>query len=369
MKNPNLRISTLSTALPSTTSNYLTQYYPVPSQLGGSVHHSYDAYWGAIEAMLLDDEVSGDLELRKTVALSMPWVWSGTDVAIDNAKMLLSSIDFDGLLMAGLKHLEYGFNPVELEWLQDTDKVYPIGFSHRAPRQFRIGQQGELIFMHGDFESMTVQPGQVMVFLRNASKEKPYGESLLESVWPTWQVKWNHIANLDRLGEKYAVPSVVALAENGANQDSLNTISYNLAELEGGAGVALGGVKSLHELTISGKATELVDVIKFYDNKICKRITGQTLSTGNQDYGSRALGEVFERATLRITASDLKVVINTINLTLIRWLRLLNPGLEVASMLFDDEAFKAMVEGAKPSANKDPLSLSDSPREELMLCL
>ncbi|WP_418113401.1 DUF935 family protein [Vibrio scophthalmi] len=369
MKNPNLKISTLSSSLPNATTNYLTQYYPVPSQLGGNAQNTYDAYWGAIEAMLLDDEVSGDLELRKTVALSMPWFWEGTENAVANTKRLLSFIDFDALLMAALKHLEYGFNPIELDWFAQGNDVYPIGFSARAPKLFRIGQQGDLLYLHGNFESLHVTPGKVIVFVRNGSKEKPYGESLLESVWPTWQVKWTHISNLDRLGEKYAVPSVVALAKDGANQDDLNNISASLASLDGGSGIALGGVSSLQELKISGKATELVDVIKFYDNKICKRITGQTLSTGNQEYGSRALGEVFERATLRITASDLKVVINTINITLMRWLKMLNPTLEIALMRFDEEAFKALLAQSATTPSNEPLSLSNVPDEKYLLCL
>ncbi|MBE8578721.1 phage portal protein family protein [Vibrio sp. OPT18] len=369
MKNPSLKISTLSSSLPSATTNYLSQYYPVPSQLGGNVHNSYDAYWGAIEAMLLDDEVAGDLELRKTVALSMPWSWVGDENAIANTKRLLSYIDFDSLLMAGLKHLEYGFNPVELDWLSNGDEVYPAAFSVRAPKLFRIGAQGELLFLHGNFESLQVTPGKVMVFVRNGSREKPYGESLLESVWPTWQVKWTHIANLDRLGEKYAIPSVVALAKDNASQHDLDNISGNLSAIESGSAIALGGVEELVELKSGGKAPELVEVIKFYDNKICKRITGQTLSTGNGDYGSRALGEVFERATLRITASDLKVVINTINLTLLRWLATLNPTLSIASMQFDEEAFKAMIDKSSNTNAPAPLSLSNVPDENYLLCL
>ena len=370
MKNLNLKISTLSSSLAKVGGNYLTDYYPVPSQLGMSANDSYDMYWGAIEAMLLDDEVSGDLELRRAVALSMPWFWEGSDAAIENMKRLLSFIDFDELLNASLKHVEYGFNPIELDWFDDNGSVYPVGFSARAPRLFRVGDHGKLYYCLRAFEPMSVPPGKVIVFVRNASREKPYGESLLESVWPTWQVKWNHVANLDRLGEKYAVPSVVALAADSAgNQTTLDDISYNLAQIESGSSVALAGVKSIQELTISGKATELVDVIKFYDNKICKRITGQTLSTGNQEYGSRALGEVFERATLRLTASDLKVVINTLNLTLIRWLKDLNPTTELPLMRFDEEAFKLMVNSSAETKNSDPLTLSNSPDKSLLLCL
>lgn len=335
-----------------------------------SANDSYDMYWGAIEAMLLDDEISGDLELRRAVALSMPWFWEGSDAAIENIKRLLSFIDFDELINASLRHVEYGFNPIELDWFGGNGTVYPTSFSARAPRLFRIGDHGKLYYCASAFEPVGVHPGKVIVFVRNASREKPYGESLLESVWPTWQVKWNHVANLDRLGEKYAVPSVVALAEASANnQGDLNNISYNLAQLEGGAGVALSGVKSIKELAISGKATELVDVIKFYDNKICKRITGQTLSTGNQEHGSRALGEVYERGTLRLTASDLKLVINTLNLTLIRWLKELNPTVELPFMRFDEKAFKLMVNGSSETKTNDPLTLSHSPDKSMLLCL
>lgn len=363
-----LKISTLSSSLPNA-GNYLEKYYPVPSQLGASANDTYDAYWGAIEAMLLDDEIAGDLELRKTVSASMPWKWYGSEQAINNIKMLLQYVDFDDLLMQSLSHIEYGFNPIELTWAQDSDIIYLADFARRAPRLFKIGDDSALLYCLNAYGPSKVPPGKVMVVLRNATSDKPYGESLLESVWPTWQVKWNHVANLDRLGEKYAVPTVIATTKSASNQTQLDNTSEALASIEGGSGLALGGVDSIHQLTISGKATELVDVIKFYDNKICKRITGQTLSTGNQDFGSRALGEVFERATLRISASDLKVVIKTINLTLIRWMRQLNPDLELANMQFDDEAFQAMVTQSKDTPSSTPLTLSNTPDEDLLLCL
>ncbi|UJZ95053.1 DUF935 domain-containing protein [Photobacterium damselae subsp. damselae] len=365
-----LKISTLSSSLPNA-GNHLEKYYPTPMQLGAAANNTYDAYWGAIEAMLLDDEIAGDLETRKTVSASMPWVWYGTDAAIENTKALLQYIDFDDLIMQSLSCVEYGFNPIEIMWHADKKGFsYPIDFVRRAPRLFRISNSGELLYLANSYDPITVPAGKVMVVLRSPTSEKPYGESLLESVWPTWQVKWNHVANLDRLGEKYAVPTVIATTKSASNQAELDATSETLASIEGGAGIALGGVDNIHQLTISGKATELVDVIKFYDNKICKRITGQTLTTGNQEYGSRALGEVFERATLRISASDLKVVIKAINLTLLRWLKELNPNIDIAMMKFDDKAFNAMLEQSKETLpSKDPLTLSTVPDEDLMLCL
>lgn len=371
MKIQTLKISTLSSSLPNAgNSNYLQQYYPTPSQLGESANNSYDAYWGAIEAMLLDEEIAGDLETRKAVSASMPWKWLGSSSAIENTKSLLQFIDFDDLIMQSLSCVEYGFNPIELTWQQESGFIIPVNFVRRAPRLFKIGKAGELLYLANIYDPIKVPHGKVMVILRNATVEKPYGESLLESVWPTWQVKWNHVANLDRLGEKYAIPTVIATSKSTSNQQNLDETSEVLSSIEGGAGIALGGVDSIHQLTISGKATELVDVIKFYDNKICKRITGQTLTTGNQEYGSRALGEVFERATLRISASDLKVVIKSLNFTLLRWLRELNPQIELATMVFDEEAFNALLDqGKESSPSTAPLTLSNIPDEDLMLCL
>lgn len=335
-----------------------------------SATETYDMYWGAIEAMLLDDEISGDIELRRSVALSMPWHWEGSDNAKENMKRLLSYIDFDEFINVSLRHVEYGFNPIELDWTNNNGNVYPTSFSARAPRLFRVGEHGQLYYCLSAFEPQAVSPGKVIVFVRNASREKPYGESLLESVWPIWQVKWNHVTNLDRLGEKYAIPSIVALMTDGANnQPALDSVSYSLAQVDSGSSVALAGVKDIVELSISGKATELLDVIKMYDNKICKRITGQTLSTGNQQYGSRSLGETYERATLRLTASDLKLVINTLNLTLVRWLKELNPTTELPIMKFDEIAFQAMAGAAIEPEKKEPVVLSNSADNWMSLCL
>lgn len=363
-KKRTLLISTLASALPVGKS--LLNIYPVPMQLGETAHSSYDPYWGAIDAMMLDDEIAGDIELRKSVAISMPWRWVGSDESIANTQMLLSNIDMNDLFMCSLSHLEYGFNALEVEWSNESGVVMPVSISRRIPSLFRIQHDGELLYSGGSWPGTVVPRGKVIIIARNASRDRPYGESILEAAWPIWQVKWSHIASLDRLGEKYAVPSVVALSKTVTDQSKLNMISEALASLESGAGVALGGIDSVIALNSSGKATELLAVIKHYDNKLCKLISGQTLSTGNAANGSRALGEVFERATLRLSASDLKVVLRALNETLIKWLAELNPTLDIAHFEFDEEAFKAVL-GQAPALSA--VTLSNVPDEDLLLCL
>ncbi|WP_162618055.1 phage portal protein family protein [Shewanella halifaxensis] len=367
MIKPSLRSSTLFSKLPAA-GNTISAYYPAPSQLGAALSSSYDAYWGAIEAMLIDDEIVSDIELRKTAALSMPWKWSGTPTAIENTERLLANIDMDDLIMQSLKCVEWGFNPMEVDWVQENNIIMPSEIFSRTPSHFAISNTQELLYRGNAFAPVPVPKGKVIAVIRNASREKPYGVSLLEAAWAIWQVKWTHVAQLDRLGEKYAVPSTVAISKTATQQDQLDNISANLAAIESGASVALGGVDEIVQLSITGKATELVDVIRFYDNKLCKLITGQTLTTGNQQYGSKALGEVYERATLRISASDLKIVIKTLNFTLLKWLSEFNGNIDIAKMQFDEEVFKQMLDKSADT-KPEPVALSHEPDASLLLCL
>lgn len=332
---------TLSLATPlASPGNWLADYYPSPLALGGQASDSFDPYWGAIDAMLVDEEVDADVELRHAAAMTLPWYLEGTPDDVAFAERALALVDMEGLLEDALCAAEWGFNPLEVEWSQEDGPWMPVRIERRHSRLFRIDAQSKLYYAaKGGVGFAPVIDGKVIAVRRKATKERPYGVSVLESIWPIWQVKWTHVAQLERLGQKYSVPSVVALA-NAVNAEQLGEISAILAGLESGEGVALSNVKDVVQLTASGKAQELLEVIRHYDTKISKRITGQTLTSNTQQYGSRSLGEVHERAALRIAIGDLKMVFGCLNATLLRWIFTLNNQPGQVRLVFDKKAFE-----------------------------
>ncbi|MGY4028139.1 phage portal protein family protein [Aeromonas rivuli] len=341
--------SSLVTRLPAA-GNRFTDYYPTPLGLGMHEASAFDPYWGAIEAMLFDEEVSADVELRHAASLTLPWYLEGAPDDIAFAERVLAGLPVEKLLEDALSAAEWGFSPLEVDWDNSTGPLCPVHIERRKSRLFRLDDKGQVYYAtQGAMGFTPVPTGKIIPVRRQATRETPYGASILESVWPIWQVKWTHVAQLERLGQKYSVPSVAALAEASAGNE-LDVISATLAGLESGEGVALSGVKELIQLTANGKAPELLQVIQHYDSKICKRITGQTLTSSTQQYGSRSLGEVHERAALRISIGDLEMAFANLNTTLLRWIFTFNQQPGRVTLVFDKKAFEATLKATQTNA-------------------
>lgn len=359
-RSTNLAAQLFSLLPVSDAGNAFSDYYPVPVSLGAAGFEFSEYYWMCIDAMLQDDEITADLELRHATSMMTPYTIEGSASDIAFVNDMLSELELDVLMEQCLYHADYGFNPVELDWVKDGSTIRPVLSERRHPRSFRWGKDGKLLYSASGgtgFDFKPVPEGKVIPVVRNGSREKPYGESVLESAWPVWQTKWAHIEQLERLSQKYSVPSTIALADAAnASEQTLANLAVQMAVIDGGGSVALSGVNSVVELSASGKATELMSVIKDFNNQMAKLITGQTLTGSNQKYGSRSLGEVHERAAFRITINDARIVYNTLNRTLFPWLFAFNKRPGGLRMRFDQKRFLAELAA---SQGKSVITLSD----------
>ncbi len=370
----NLTLSSLIARLPT---DVIVNHYPLPTELGNARYQSSNYYFGAIRAMLLDEEVASDIEMRHATAMTVPYVIEGStnDVAFYNDVM--ADFDLEMLMEQMLSATEFGFMPVELIWEKDGSLLRLSDSEQKRPEDFRLLKDGTLVYSAVDYTAKTPVTGKVIPVLRNATTERPYGETILESVWPIWQSKWISWANIERLGEKYAIPTAIALAQDANGGSDLQRIADSLAPVMNGDAVALSGVKEIVTLDANGKVDELLRTIEYIDNKISKRITGQTLTGSNQKYGSRSLGEVHERAAMRVSKRDARMVHKTLNNTLFKWIFLANGRQGNIKIRVDEEAYKAMLESALangsgvepvlPSSHRQGLEFSNVPGKHLCL--
>ena len=96
---------------------------------------------------------------------------------------------------------------------------------------------------------------------------------------------------------------MVALTD-ATDQTAVQQVADSLAPLRNGDAAAVAGVKDIEVLNAHGKADEVLSAIKYIDSKITYRLTGQTLSTDNQEYGSRSMGDVHQKNALFYAKSD-----------------------------------------------------------------
>ncbi|NOU49987.1 DUF935 family protein [Pseudoalteromonas sp. JBTF-M23] len=343
-----------SLTTPLDSNNPLIGYYPQPGQIYDVP--TFNSYWGAIHTMLQDDQVIASLDLRKSRALAKPTIWVGDERAIALIKDVLANLTFTQDQKDGLSALELGFNPCEIQWGNAGADWWVDSIEKRAPEKFRIGQRGELLYSNQSYEFKAVPDKKVILFTRNATRENPYGETVLKSCYPHWEMKWGAIAQMARLGDKYSIPPVIALAET-EDQTELDRISAALAGLESATGIALSGVKSIESLKVTGKLEEIEKTIEAKNKAISKVITGQTLAQGESKYGTQALGKVHENTLEAYAIEDIKLLLNRLNKTLFRWILELNGyGHLKAQLLFDEQTYK---DAQTPKQTKQSLQLSN----------
>lgn len=293
--------------------------------------------------MLLDEEVISDLESRESMAMMVPYLLEGDANSIAFIKEWLAEIDFYELFEQMLYGVRHGFQPIEVNYQRDGKTLIPTSTQRRNPWGFVIGRNGEIIANpYNSLNQYAVPKGKIIPVVRKQSVDKPYGESILEELWPIWQSKWMGWANIERLGQKYSIPSVVALVGDKvkvSDDEQLYNIAQSLAALENGDSTAVTADK-LEVLNPQGKVEEILKVIEYIDKKINKRITGQVLANSTQSNGNRALGEVHERMAMRIAISDAKMVFKTLNNTLLRWGFLINKQSGSVTIKVDEEKIK-----------------------------
>lgn len=331
-----------------------------------------DDYWGTVAAMLLDDQIASALQLRKRTALSFPWRWS--EATSQAARALLqeqmSRLTLEHDLMDALACLEQGVSYCEQVWEQVAGRWLIARIEARDPARFRWHRDGTLLAQGPDLQWAPVPPYRVAAFTHRATRENPYGVSVLEPCYPRWQGKWKAMAQLERLGEKFAIPSVLALTD-ASDDGELARVSAALAALEHGAGVALSGVREVVTLAASGSAADLLKEVEAADAAISRVITGQVLALDKGDTGSYAMSKTHQHSLESVALLDFRALLRKFSRTTLAWVLELNGVPGPAELVVDEDALKAQQAaaqaGASGAATGAPARLADPGRAEPLL--
>lgn len=302
-----------------------------------------DDYFSTIAAMLLDDQVVASLQLRKHRALTaFPVKWSDATPAAARTLLdeQLARLTIEHDLLDGLACIEQGFAPCEQVWVQAGGRWWIERIQIRDPRRFRFHRDGRLLMQTPGMEWVEVPPMRLAVYTHQASAENPYGVAALEACYPRWQGKWKTLAQLERLGEKYSIPPVVALTD-ATDDTELTKISSALAMLESGVGVALAGVRELIQLKVSGSAADLLAEVHEHDAAISRVLTSQSLASNKSDTGSYAMAETHMDSLDAIALLDFKALLRKFSRTSLAWVLELNGVAGPGELIFDRATWEA----------------------------
>ncbi len=313
-------------------------------------------YFGTIEAMLLDDQVSSAMQLRQHTALRMPWAWSDDSDAAATGLLdqVFAEITLEHDLLDALQCLAYGFVPLEVFWSVQAGVMVPERIERSDPRRFQFHKSGHLMYLASDSQWRDVPDKKVIVFTHRANATNPYGCSVLEPAFPRWQAKWQALDQMQQLGDRYSVPAHVAISD-ATGEAELIKISQALAGLSAADSVTVAGVRDIKELSVKGKITEINEVIRDHDAAISKVITGQVLALDKGTTGSYAMSKTHQTSLESVAELDMKAVLRKLSRTLVAWVLELNQVAGRAVMVLDEQARQA---AQAPAPGGAPLSLS-----------
>lgn len=215
--------------------------------------------------------------------------------------------------------LQYGFRPMEIVWKRVDGYLVPDYLKGHHIERYSFTDTGVMQYTDAyGLHTLDQQYKWIVHRHEGDSRDLPTGHSILKSAyWPFKfkQLGWQFWVTAT---EKFSVPSLVALFEStGGDPDRVQQTADGLAELvlevTSGSGGALGNVKDLKEISMSGVLKDFEVLINACDVQIAYALTGQSLATNTPgDTGSRAVATVHADTMADYVENDARALAYTL---------------------------------------------------------
>lgn len=244
-----------------------------------------------------------------------------------------------------LSAMDYGFSVVEIVWMDDKGWWKPLDQVLRKPERFAFDQEGNLKLKNQTgVQDLSQEAYKFLIYRHDKEAENPYGTSILKAAFWPWKFKKAGLGFWLAAAEKFAVPSILALFDSTDTEEKVqeraSLLSQMLSTVSSGSSASLANVRDVRVLEASGNLSEFRALMDWCDTQISYAITGQTLATGESEFGTRAQGEVHEDTmedSIQAVIPDLTEVLQRF----IDWIVELNfgPGNPSPQVRFDTNSY------------------------------
>lgn len=284
--------------------------------------------------MLSDARIGSLVENRqdKILRLDMGQV-DGDDEAINEA--CRSAIDYNKIQKLGLQLLNallYGISVSEVIWKKEEGLLIPADFIP-VPRQlirfskFETGDRYTPILITNNQPLNT--PYKFIIHRNDRGMGSAEGLSILRQVYWPWQFKKLGFKFWTMAAERIGVPSILALFETKTDveaQKRANLLADILHQIRSGSSLALGNVKEVKYLNAEGAIKDFDVLINTCNTEISYGLTGQSLTTNEAQYGTRANAVLHDDTFAAVITKDAQALQSSIQV-LYDWFAELNfPG-------------------------------------------
>jgi phage gp29-like protein len=265
-----------------------------------------------LSILLDDDEISQAVETRIDALLATPFRFEPSDTP--EAILLMQEIKewFAEIATGSINALLFGYSVQELVYNQDGDYIGIEWVGEKPMEWFEPKNDGRLIY-RPEGTGQEYEVDQVFKFFltqRKATYKQPYGKALLTVVYWLDFFRKNGFKFWAKFLERFGTPILLGKCKDSdpseMNQALLNAHAQSVISIDAEDEVEILSVTS------SGSAGASFET---FNNTIIRQIQkvilGQTLTSGTDGTGSRALGEVHENVRKDKLNADIRLVTPT----------------------------------------------------------
>lgn len=263
--------------------------------------------------LLDDDEISQAVETRVDALLATPFRFEPSDTP--EAILLMQEIKewFAEIATGSINALLFGYSVLEAVYDQSDDGQIGLNWIGEKPMEwFEPKNDGRLIYRQ-DGSGKESEVDQIFKFFmtrRKATYKQPYGQALLTVVYWLDFFRKNGFKFWAKFLERFGTPILLGKCKDSEtdamNQALLNAHAQSVISID-----AEDDVQILSAASSGNAGTSFETFNNTIIRQIQKVILGQTLTSGTDGTGSRALGEVHDNVRKDKLNADIRLVTPT----------------------------------------------------------
>lgn len=267
-----------------------------------------------LKILLDDDEIAQAVETRIDALLATPFSIEPSDTT--EAELLIKEIKkwYVEIASGAINALFFGYSVQEAVYEDKADGYIGLNWIGEKPLQwFEPKNDGRLIYRAEGTGSEQEVDQNFKFFLtqRKATYEQPYGRALLSTLYWLNFFKQNGFKFWAKFLERFGTPILLGKCDESEtdqmNQALLNAHAQSVLSID-----VKDDVQILSTASSGSAGASFETFNNVLIRQIQKVVLGQTLTSGTDGAGSRALGEVHENVRKDKLHSDIRLVTPTL---------------------------------------------------------
>ncbi|TCB75537.1 DUF935 family protein [Acinetobacter sp. ANC 3781] len=268
-----------------------------------------------LRVLLDDDEIAQTVETRVDALLATPLRIEPSDTKEAEILNLVLKEWFHEIATGALNALFFGYSVQEAVYELKPEGYVGLQWIGEKPMQwFEPKNDGRLIYRQ-DGHNVEREVDQVFKFFltrRKASFEQPYGKALLATLYWLFFFKQNGFKFWAKFLERFGTPILLGKCKDTETDD----MSRALLNAHAQSVLSIDIEDDVQILSAPGTNGSAGAAFEAFNDQLIRQIQkvvlGQTLTSGTDGTGSRALGQVHENVRMDKLKSDIRLVTPTL---------------------------------------------------------